>query len=70
MSRLDFEGVCLYRCAKKLFADASIARNKIDSERSTAPLYSCTEFFAYLEDAHDLVCEEVDRQRRYSVFSR
>lgn len=56
----DFEDACLYQCAKKLHVDAIITRNKADFERSTVPVYDCTEFFAYLEDACGLVCERLD----------
>lgn len=55
-----FEDAWLYQCAKKLHVDAIITRNKADFERSTIPVYNRTEFFAYLENAHGLVCEEID----------
>lgn len=56
----DIEDACLYQCAKKLHVDVIITRNKADFERSTIPVYDCTEFFVYLENARGLVYEEID----------
>lgn len=45
----DFEDACVYYAARKIKADAIIARNRKGFARSSIKVFDCDELFAYLE---------------------
>lgn len=55
----DLEGSCVHQCALKLKADAIIARNQKDFEKSSIKVFDCDELFAYLAEEKGLVYEEI-----------
>ena len=59
MLRLILEGSCAHQCALKLKADAIIARNQKDFEKSSIKVFDCDELFAYLAEEKGLVYEEI-----------
>lgn len=56
----DFEDACVYQAARSIRADAIITRNQADFEESSIKVFSCEEFFDWLEDEEGVVYEEVD----------
>ena len=56
----DFEDACVYQAARSIRADAIITRNQTDFEESSIKVFSCEEFFDWLEDEEGVVYEEVD----------
>ncbi len=55
----DFEDACVYQAARSIRADVIITRNQADFKESSIKVFSCEEFFDWLEAEEGVAYEEL-----------
>ena len=57
----DFEDAAVYQCAVTVSSRAIITRNQEDFAPSIIPIFSCSEFFAWMEENEGIAYAELGR---------